>query len=150
MRIDGSVSQDHRAIRVSDFQGNSDCRVALLSITACAEGITLTAANLVVFTELYWVPGVIEQAEARAHRVGQKDSVFCQYLLLPNSPDEVVYNMLEKKKKDTSTILDGVETGLVMGQSQTSDKDLADLIGDDSQWCPAPGEIPITKKLRLD
>ncbi len=150
MRIDGSVSQDHRAIRVSDFQANSDCRVALLSITACAEGITLTAANLVVFTELYWVPGVIEQAEARAHRVGQKDSVFCQYLLLPNSPDEVVYNMLEKKKKDTSTILDGVETGLVMGQSQISDTDLADLIGDDSQWCPAPGEVPITKKLRLD
>jgi len=149
MRIDGSVSQDQRSIRVADFQSNPNCRVALLSITACAEGITLTAANLVVFTELYWVPGVIEQAEARAHRVGQKDSVYCQYLLLPESPDEVVFNMLEKKKKDTSAILDGCETGL-MATTDPSDHELAKLLCDESLWETAEGEVAIKRPRHND
>lgn len=146
MRIDGSVSQNLRAIAVSDFQSNPSCKVALLSITACAEGITLTAANLVVFGELYWVPGVMEQAEARAHRVGQKDSVFCQYLILPHSPDQVVFNMLEQKKKDTSAILDGVESGLV---AESSAQELAELLSDDSCWISEPGEIQVVKKFKL-
>jgi len=145
MRIDGSVSQDQRSIRVSDFQSNPDCRVALLSITACAEGITLTAANLVLFTELYWVPGIIEQAEARAHRVGQKDSVYCQYLICPESPDEVVFNMLEKKKKDTSAILDGQETGLMSIQTDVSDHDLARFIEDETLWVPVYGETALKR-----
>ena len=39
------------------LQENANCRVALLSITAAGAGITLTAANLVVFAELSWTPG---------------------------------------------------------------------------------------------
>jgi SNF2 family DNA or RNA helicase len=113
MRIDGGVDSSKRALLVEQFQNDATCRVALLSITSCSEGITLTAASLVIFCEMYWVPGLIEQAEARAHRVGQKDCVVCYYLVMPDSPDDVIFNMLEKKKKDTSVILDGREIGLI-------------------------------------
>ena len=112
MRIDGSTPQAVRARNVEIFQTDPQCRVALLSITACAEGITLTAATLVVFCELYWSPGIMEQAEARAHRVGQASSVLVHFLVMPGSPDEFVFSLLEKKKKDTSAILDGLSLGL--------------------------------------
>jgi SWI/SNF-related matrix-associated actin-dependent regulator 1 of chromatin subfamily A len=146
IRIDGEVPHPKRAEHVKTFQTDPNCRVALLSITSCSEGITLTAANIVVFCEMYWVPGLIEQAEARAHRVGQKDCVLCYYLVMPHSPDEVIFNMLERKKKDTSRILDGAETGLIPStpkQSQVFDgptdddfADIIDIIDDESKWIP--------------
>jgi len=43
---------------VQTFQDDNRCRVAILSITAANSGITLTAAHLVVFAELFWNPGV--------------------------------------------------------------------------------------------
>lgn len=41
------------------FQNEDKYRVAVLSICAANSGLTLTAAKLVVFAELYWNPGVI-------------------------------------------------------------------------------------------
>eukprot|EP00930_Biecheleria_cincta_P094736 TRINITY_DN8618_c0_g1_i2.p1 TRINITY_DN8618_c0_g1~~TRINITY_DN8618_c0_g1_i2.p1 ORF type:complete len:183 (+),score=48.66 TRINITY_DN8618_c0_g1_i2:251-799(+) len=73
----------------------------------------MTAAGLVIFAELYWVPGAIEQAEARAHRIGSTHSkVVVEFLVVPDSPDEHIYNSLERKKKDTSHVLDGVAESL--------------------------------------
>lgn len=40
------------------------CHVALLSITALAEGQTLTSAEAIIFAELVWTPGIILQCEA--------------------------------------------------------------------------------------
>merc|ERR1712125_315781 len=70
-------------------------------------------ASLVIFAELYWVPGVIEQAEARAHRIGTTHSkVVVEYLVARGSPDEVIYKRLERKMKDTSRVLDGTAKSL--------------------------------------
>jgi len=113
IRIDGKTSGPKRPELVKKFQTDPQCRVALLSITACSEGLTLSAAGLVIFAELYWVPGAIEQAEARAHRIGNvNNAVIVEFLVVPNSPDERIYNSLERKKKDTSKVIDGMEESL--------------------------------------
>jgi len=66
-------------------------RIALLSITAAGTGITLTAATVVVFAELYWTPGVMAQCENRAHRIGQRDCVTVKYLLAKGTLDDVMW-----------------------------------------------------------
>jgi SWI/SNF-related matrix-associated actin-dependent regulator 1 of chromatin subfamily A len=81
VRIDGHTSSEARNRHCEQFQSDDRTRVALLSITAANAGITLTAAQLVVFAELFWNPGVLTQAEDRAHRIGQTDSVVVQYLV---------------------------------------------------------------------
>ena len=101
IRIDGSTPMAKRQEIVRQFQEDPNCRIALLSITACGEGLTMTAASLVIFAELYWVPGSVEQAEARAHRIGSTHSkVVVEFLVAPNTPDEIIYNSLERKKQD--------------------------------------------------
>ena len=81
IRIDGSVSCQDRAVRVSKFQSCSKIRVAILSMTAAGVGLTLTAASCVMFAELHWTPGVLAQAEDRCHRIGQRNAVNVLYLV---------------------------------------------------------------------
>ncbi|MPC08382.1 SWI/SNF-related matrix-associated actin-dependent regulator of chromatin subfamily A-like protein 1 [Portunus trituberculatus] len=97
IRIDGSTSPEERMARTSKFQNHEDVRVAVLSITAASTGITLTAAQLVIFAELYWNPGILVQAEDRAHRIGQQDSVTVQYLLAKNTVDDHIWPLLQTK-----------------------------------------------------
>jgi len=58
IRIDGQTRSDHRSDSVDTFQKKSSCKVALLSLKACNSGITLTAAEIIVFAELDWNPSV--------------------------------------------------------------------------------------------
>jgi len=95
--IDGTVSSSDRKTRVDKFQTDDSTRVAVLSITAANAGITLTAAQLVVFAELFWNPGILTQAEDRAHRIGQTDSVVIQYLVARETADDVLWPMIQKK-----------------------------------------------------
>ena len=75
MRIDGTTPPRERQRLVEAFQNNPSTRLALLSVTAAGTGLTLTAASAVLFAELHWTPGVLVQAEDRAHRIGQHASV---------------------------------------------------------------------------
>ena len=52
--IDGKTSSLARKNSCDEFQTSDQIRVALLSITAANTGLTLTAAQLVVFAELFW------------------------------------------------------------------------------------------------
>lgn len=58
IRIDGQIAAEERQRLCNLFQFSDDHLVAVLSLTAANSGITLTAASLVVFAELYWNPGV--------------------------------------------------------------------------------------------
>ena len=71
--------------------------VIQLSITAANMGITLTAANKVLFAELHHTPGVFAQAEDRAHRIGRVGTVNIVYLIGRDTADEWIWNMIERK-----------------------------------------------------
>jgi len=97
IRIDGATPSSSRHLLVKKYQEDDEVRVALLSITACSTGLTLTAGKLVVFAELYWNPGVLLQAEDRIHRIGQKSNVDVVYLVAKGTIDEYVWPKLLSK-----------------------------------------------------
>lgn len=97
IKIDGSTPSAGRSALVRDYQEKDEVRVALLSITACSSGLTLTAGRAVVFAELYWNPGTLLQAEDRVHRIGQKKGVDIIYLVARGTIDEYVWPRLQSK-----------------------------------------------------
>ena len=62
-----------------------------------ASGLNLQRASCVVFGELDWSPAVHSQAEDRAHRIGQKDSLLCYYLVSPRGSDADIQERLGLK-----------------------------------------------------
>jgi len=78
--ITGDTPPRMRETEVERFQ-NGEVRVFLGGVTAAGEGITLHRASTVLQTEMDWRPGIMEQADDRAHRIGQRDVVDCHYLV---------------------------------------------------------------------
>ena len=97
IRIDGTTPAKDRQSRVSTFQNDAEIRVALLGITAAGIALTLTAASRVIFTELYWTPAALLQAEDRAHRIGQTSEVVVEYLLADDCVDEILWPLIQHK-----------------------------------------------------
>ena len=106
MRIDGSTPQEKRDEYVRDFQeGRVD--YACLSMLAAGTGITLTRATNIVFAELYFVPGVLMQAEDRAHRIGLQEPLTVTYVIANGSLDEHMFKRATSKLSTLDKCLDG-------------------------------------------
>jgi SWI/SNF-related matrix-associated actin-dependent regulator 1 of chromatin subfamily A len=97
--ITGDVPKDKRQALVKEFQENPERRVFIGNIQAAGVGFTLTKASRVLFVEFSWVDGDNQQASDRAHRIGQKDSVLVQYVVLKDSIDHARMEVLLRKRK---------------------------------------------------
>ncbi len=95
-------------VRASELREPPGCRLFIGGILAAGVGITLTAASHVVFAELDWVPGNITQAEDRCHRIGQTDMVLVEHLVLEESLDARMAEVLVEKQEVLSAALDKV------------------------------------------
>ena len=93
--ITGRENDRQKAEAVSAFmEGKTSlCCISLRS----ASGLNLQRATCVVFGELDWSPAVHAQAEDRAHRIGQRDSLLCYYLVSPRGSDQAMQEALGLK-----------------------------------------------------
>lgn len=94
--IRGDVSAGNRTRIFERFQSSSDPRVLLIQPQSAAHGVTLTAANTVV----WWGPTpsleTYAQANARVHRSGQTER--CTVVQLQGSPVErKMYSILDQR-----------------------------------------------------
>lgn len=94
--LTGDSSQGQRQQAVDDLQ-SGHAQIFIGSITAAGVGITLTAASTCIFAELDWMPGNMQQAEDRLHRVGQKNSVLVQFVVAEGSIDAMLAKSVTRK-----------------------------------------------------
>jgi len=97
--VTGATPQNDRQNLVNIFQTDSECKFFIGSIAAAGVGLNLTAANILVFLEFDWSPGMMEQVEDRCHRISQTNKVLIQYIVFNGSIDSYMLNMILDKKK---------------------------------------------------
>ena len=109
LRVSGQDSMEDRQRAVDAFQNDKKARVIVLNLQAGGVGLTLTAGSDVCFVQQGWTPGEHDQAEDRAHRIGQKNSVQAWYLLGVNTIDEDIYDLIEAKRSVVDAVTEGDE-----------------------------------------
>ena len=106
--LTGSTKQADRQKAVDDFQNDPKCMVFVGNIKAAGVGLTLTSASNVLFVELDWVPGNLNQAEDRCHRLGQTDTVLAQYLVIDGTIDARMAEAIIQKQKIVEKTIDSL------------------------------------------
>lgn len=110
--LDGSCSPKQRQDAVDRFQNDEKVKVFVGNMKAAGVGITLTAAEAVIINDLSFVPGDMSQAEDRAYRYGQKNSVSIYYPLFDNTIEGLIYDIVNVKKQNISTVMgDNLDKG---------------------------------------
>jgi SNF2 family DNA or RNA helicase len=103
--LDGSMTKTARQDAVDRFQNDDKIKVFVGNMKAAGVGITLTAAETVIFNDLSFVPSDHSQAEDRAFRYGQKNNVLVYYPIFENTIEGIIYDILANKKNIIDTVM---------------------------------------------
>jgi hypothetical protein len=102
----GGVANKVREEAFQKFQSGG-IRLGIGNILAMGRGHNLHRADRVVFAEYSWSDEVNKQAEKRASRKGRNKEypVKCEYVVVPDSFDEVMLNSVMTKEKRVGKII---------------------------------------------
>ncbi len=108
LRLDGSTPLAKRKELVEAFASGESPGIFLISLKAGGSGLNLPRANYVYHLDPWWNPAVEAQATARAHRMGQKQGVYVQRLLMRHTVEE---KMMVLKARKAALFEEVVEQG---------------------------------------
>ena len=101
----GLTPQDERQNNIKKFQSDPKCRFLVGTPSTGGYGITLTAANTVIYYSNGYDLEKRLQSEDRAHRIGQQKSVTYVDILADKTIDEKIVKSLRKKINIASEVL---------------------------------------------
>ena len=94
--LDGSTKD--RLGECNRFNRSPDIPVFLISLMAGGTGLNLTGADMVMHYDPWWNPAVEDQATDRAHRIGQKKTVYVIKMIATGSIEEKVLALQRRKQ----------------------------------------------------
>lgn len=101
--ITGATRDRKKAIE--HFQNDEYCHVMLMTMKTGGVGLNLVVADTVFVVEPWWNKAAEDQAINRLHRIGQKHSVNCYYLITADSIEEKIRLLQEKKSALVDTVI---------------------------------------------
>jgi len=122
--IDGSTQ--NRLEQCQRFNLRHDIPVFLISLKAGGTGLNLTGADMVVHFDPWWNPAVEDQATDRAHRIGQKRTVYSIKLIAEHTVEEKVLAMQQKKQAVINATVGTTDESVM---HSLTFQDIRDLIG---------------------
>ncbi len=115
--LNGTMKKEDRQESVDRFQNDDKVKVFIGNVKAAGVGITLTAAEVVIFNDLSFVPSDMSQCEDRAFRIGQDKKVSCMYPIYDNTIERTIYEIVNKKKSVIDTVMgDNINEEDILGE----------------------------------
>lgn len=105
-RYDGSMTMNDRAETVNTFMDDPNETVFLISLKAGNAGLNLNKASQVIMLDPFWNPFVEDQAVDRAHRMPQRREVKVHRILVPDTVEDRICALQEKKRDLINTAMD--------------------------------------------
>ena len=121
--LDGSTKD--RLGECNRFNRSPDIPVFLISLMAGGTGLNLTGADMVMHYDPWWNPAVEDQATDRAHRIGQKKTVYVMKMIASGSIEEKVLALQRRKQAVISATVSTTDEAVM--ERLTAD-DLASLL----------------------
>ncbi len=102
---------------------NGDIPILLLHPASAGHGLNLQyGGNIVVWFGLPWSLELYQQANARLHRQGQKETVIIHHIIAKNTVDEDVIKALSSKEINQNVLLEAVKARLKIASVQCEQK----------------------------
>ena len=121
--LDGSTKD--RLGECNRFNRDPQIPVFLISLMAGGTGLNLTGADMVMHYDPWWNPAVEDQATDRAHRIGQKKTVYVMKMIASGSIEEKVLALQRRKQAIIAATVDTTDAAVM--ETLTAD-DLRDLL----------------------
>jgi SNF2 family DNA or RNA helicase len=122
----GRLTLSQREAAVERFVRHPEHKALLLSLRAGAQGLNLQAASYVFHFDRWWNPAVEEQADSRAHRLGQTYPVTVYRYLCANTIEERIDAKLREKRRMFQEVVEDESLDLAKALTEN---ELYDLFG---------------------
>ncbi len=120
LQYTGSLSSGQKADVVTRFLADTRHKALLLSLRAGGVGLNLQAASYVFHLDRWWNPAIEEQADSRAHRMGQPYPVTVYRYLCVNTIEERIDLKLREKRRLFQEIVEDVslDSGTALNEAE--------------------------------
>ncbi len=122
--LNGTMPMARRTEVVRWFMTNPADQVLVATTGAAKEGLTLTAANHVVFFDRGYSLDEYLQSQDRIHRVSQTRKCFVYNLIIPDSIDEWIDQIIEQKRLAAQLVQGDIAPDAYMMRADLSFTDL--------------------------
>jgi SNF2 family DNA or RNA helicase len=105
----GRIPHKKRDGVIDQFKNDPDCRMILMSYGAGSVGLNLQFCQYVFLFDRWWNPAIEDQAINRAHRIGAAGPVTVTRMLVMNSIEQRIADVLNMKRELFNAIFSEAE-----------------------------------------
>lgn len=105
--INGDIIGRKRTAAINHFRQDKKCRLMFANVQAAGTGVDgLQVADTELMIEFPWSPGLVNQAESRIHRIGQKGAAMIYNLVAKDTIEVPLVRVLQRKQEGIINALD--------------------------------------------
>ena len=101
----GKITAKNKEKVLSAFTNDENVTVFLGNLVSSSVGLTLTAANNIIFNSVSWLPAENQQAEYRILRIGQTRDCKIFYQKFANTYHEKMFEILDIKNEIIDSVI---------------------------------------------